>query len=863
MKVGFGLRQVLGGVYNGGDVAFGADSAQQAAPGADREEDAAKQRESLFSCCGNRVAKFELDLQRNSVLRFEGRGDVRRVCVSADGNLLCAIDSTGYLALVSLTSRITKTVHRQKLAKAARTAAFSPAARVLCVDQGRRLELWRVPKTIGFQSLQLLNRLNGHSGAVTCAAWSPCGTYLVSGSEDMTLCVHRLRRTFQRVGAAVTLTGHREAVIACHFVQDAFELEGLGGAFDDAVRVSGDAVYSVARDAAVYVWAREGGGGGGRGGGGGEAWAPVRRLHVRRNGGDVTAAAFRRRLLCLGYSHGVFGLFAMPTGDMLHALSVAQAAITSCQISASGDLLAIACAPNRQLLVWEWESETHVLKQQGHAAQLRCVCYSPAGRYLASGAEDGALKLWDADSGFCFATFREHERAVTATAFVGNGGRAVVSASLDGTVRAFDLLRYRNFRTLQAPKEGAKLLSVAVDGGGEVVVAGALEPYDVYVWSLQTGKLLDVLSGHEAPVSCLSFGNGSSATVLASGSWDGTVKVWNVYRSELMETFEHPADVLGLSFSPDGAQLAATCLSGSVHVWDVAEARELKIIDASRDARTGALRSAENMSRQNAEGASHFSHVAFSADGRGLIVGGESKFACIYDWEQGALLKKFQLSRNRLVEGVLDRLRDDEESPEEQEVAHNAPLRSAGDDGGRKQRAPRAAVSALCASPGGREWAAATHEGLLVYSLDDDATFEPFQLDEDLTVSSTRRRLRDREFARALAMALQLGEPALVDEALLAVPADDLSVVATALPTFCVRPLLTALARGLQGNGHLEFFLLWLTAVYRSKHAFIEKNAALLRPQLRVVQKAAATCMDDLVGVMRESSQTLAFLTRA
>jgi hypothetical protein len=32
------------------------------------------------------------------------------------------------------------------------------------------------------------------------------------------------------------------------------------------------------------------------------------------------------------------------------------------------------------------------------------------------------------------------------------------------------------------------------------VCAGAMEPFDIYVWSLQTGKVLDVLSGHEGPV---------------------------------------------------------------------------------------------------------------------------------------------------------------------------------------------------------------------------------------------------------------------------------------------------------------------------------------------------------------------------
>lgn len=55
----------------------------------------------------------------------------------------------------------------------------------------------------------------------------------------------------------------------------------------------------------------------------------------------------------------------------------------------------------------------------------------------------------------------------------------------------------------------------------------------MYVWSLQTGRLLDVLAGHEAPLSELSFS--PSQGVLASASWDGTVKLWDVYKSECIE----------------------------------------------------------------------------------------------------------------------------------------------------------------------------------------------------------------------------------------------------------------------------------------------------------------------------------------
>lgn len=101
-----------------------------------------------------------------------------------------------------------------------------------------------------------------------------------------------------------------------------------------------------------------------------------------------------------------------------------------------------------QLFVWEWKSETYILKQQGHYFDLNTVTYSPDGAYLATGGDDGKVKVWTTKNCLCFVTFSEHVAQVTAVAFIPKKGNAIVTASRDGTVRAYDLVKYRNFRTL-------------------------------------------------------------------------------------------------------------------------------------------------------------------------------------------------------------------------------------------------------------------------------------------------------------------------------------------------------------------------------------------------------------------------------
>ena len=87
------------------------------------------------------------------------------------------------------------------------------------------------------------------------------------------------------------------------------------------------------------------------------------------------------------------------------------------------------------------------------------------------------IQLWNVASGSCYVTFTEHTNSITAVLFLPTN-HVVVSASLDGTVRAYDLVRYRNFRTFVTPKP-AQFVSLAADQSGEILCAGSLDGFQV------------------------------------------------------------------------------------------------------------------------------------------------------------------------------------------------------------------------------------------------------------------------------------------------------------------------------------------------------------------------------------------------
>ncbi len=73
--------------------------------------------------------------------------------------------------------------------------------------------------------------------------------------------------------------------------------------------------------------------------------------------------------------------------------SISQQRISSVAVNPTGEWLAFGCSSLGQLLVWEWQSETYVLKQQGHFYDMNCLAYSPDGQLIATGGDDSKVGM--------------------------------------------------------------------------------------------------------------------------------------------------------------------------------------------------------------------------------------------------------------------------------------------------------------------------------------------------------------------------------------------------------------------------------------------------------------------------------------
>ena len=107
--------------------------------------------------------------------------------------------------------------------------------------------------------------------------------------------------------------------------------------------------------------------------------------------------------------------------------------------------------------------------------------------------------------------------------------------------------------------------AVAWSPNNQFIASGSWDG-TVQVWDAHTGAIITTYKGHTDVVSALAWS--PDGNYIASGSWDGTVRVWDAFSGSLLTFYDGHADpVSALGWSPDGQYIASGSWDHTVQVW--------------------------------------------------------------------------------------------------------------------------------------------------------------------------------------------------------------------------------------------------------------------------------------------------------
>ena len=175
-----------------------------------------------------------------------------------------------------------------------------------------------------------------------------------------------------------------------------------------------------------------------------------------------------------------------------------------------------------------------------------CASFSACGRMLATGSADGFIEIWDPYSGKLRKDLKYqaddallmHDDAVLAISF-SKDSEMVASGSQDGKIKVLRVSTGSCLRKFEkAHQEG--VTSVVFSKDGSQVLSGSFDGL-IRVHGLKSGKLLKEFRGHTSYVNSVAFTE-DEAHVLSASS-DGSVRVWDAKTGECKHTFRPPPPV--------------------------------------------------------------------------------------------------------------------------------------------------------------------------------------------------------------------------------------------------------------------------------------------------------------------------------
>ncbi|WP_392479607.1 protein kinase [Nostoc sp. C110] len=270
-------------------------------------------------------------------------------------------------------------------------------------------------------------------------------------------------------------------------------------------------------------------------------------------------------------------LWDLNTQKILASLLGHSQAVKSVAFSPDGQILATA-SDDKTIKLWQVDTLKEICTLLGHSHAVKSVAFSPDGQILASGSWDKTIKLWDVNTGTEICTITGHQLQVNSVAFSPQG-QLLASASYDRTIRLWQIegsqreIQNRPCYSLLSTLSGHAwaVLTVAFSPDGQILATGS-DDNTIKLWEVNTGQLICTLVGHSWSVVAVAFT--ADGEKLLSASCDKTVKLWRVSTAEEIVTLSgHVDSVSAVAVSKVRQLIASGSRDKTIKLWQLVEQR--------------------------------------------------------------------------------------------------------------------------------------------------------------------------------------------------------------------------------------------------------------------------------------------------
>lgn len=221
-------------------------------------------------------------------------------------------------------------------------------------------------------------------------------------------------------------------------------------------------------------------------------------------------------------------------------------------------------------------------------------------------------------------------------------------------------LRWKNPKVKKFAEHSDAVGAVAFSPDGLMLASGSKDK-TIHIWDLATGKSLRTFEGDSSTVWSVAFDSNGTRLVTGTGFW--RVMLWDLKTGQSIRTLDHSASVWSVAISPDGQVIASASGDKTTKIWDAADGRLIynlpdhtdfvysvafspdskTLVSASKDKKITIVDVATGRLLNTLEGhADQVRSVAISPDGKTLVSGSYDESIKIWNLETGELIRSLK-----------------------------------------------------------------------------------------------------------------------------------------------------------------------------------------------------------------------------